>query len=179
MAVTIRQAAKVICSAKISSPGANGDAAPAVNQADFCPSDPAVVCVTGDRILRFFRVVDAQFKPLPLNLKMELQVYTAHCWLADEQVQCYPMFFCVYYLSRRMSSAMKSTTVICDVTHEYLRTGCIGYGKEGRGNGGGWRTRWEKTCLADDIREHASFSKAWLLCAIDSRYCPPSLFSAA
>lgn len=57
-----------------------------MNQADFCPSDPAVVCVTGDRILRFFRVVDAQFKPLPLNLKMELQVYTAHCWLADEQV---------------------------------------------------------------------------------------------
>lgn len=76
----------MICSAKISSPGPNGDPAPAVNQADFCPSDPAVVCVTGDKILRFFRVVDAQFKPLPLNLKMELQAYTAHCWLADEQV---------------------------------------------------------------------------------------------
>ncbi|CAM9162267.1 unnamed protein product [Pylaiella littoralis] len=82
---TAEKAAKVICSAKISSPGVNGDAAPAVNQADFCPSDPAVICITGDRILRFFRVVDAQFKPLPLNLKMELQVYTAHCWLADEQ----------------------------------------------------------------------------------------------
>ena len=81
-----RQAAKVICSAKISSPGTNGDPAPAVSQADFCPTDPAVVCVTGDKILRFFRVVDAQFKPLPLNLKMELQVYTAHCWLADDQV---------------------------------------------------------------------------------------------
>lgn len=86
MYCTSRQAAKVICTAKISSPGPNGDPAPAVNQADFCPSDPAVVCVTGYRILRFFRVVDAQFKPLPLNLKMELQVYTAHCWLADEQV---------------------------------------------------------------------------------------------
>lgn len=83
---TSRQAAKVICSAKISSPGPNGDPAPAVNQADFCPSDPAVVCITGDKVLRFFRVVDAQFKPLPLSLKMELQVYTAHCWLADEQV---------------------------------------------------------------------------------------------
>lgn len=83
---TSPQAAKVICSAKISSPGANGDPAPAANQADFCPTDPAVVCVTGDKIFRFFRVIDAQFKPLPLNLKMELQVYTAHCWLADEQV---------------------------------------------------------------------------------------------
>ncbi|CAM9408970.1 unnamed protein product [Ectocarpus fasciculatus] len=83
---TAEKAAKVICSVKISSPGANGDPAPAVNQADFCPSDPAVVCVTGDKILRFFRVVDAQFKPLPLSLKMELQVYTAHCWLADDQV---------------------------------------------------------------------------------------------
>ncbi|CAM9245094.1 unnamed protein product [Scytosiphon promiscuus] len=83
---TAEKAAKVICSAKISSPGANGDPAPAANQADFCPTDPAVVCVTGDKILRFFRVIDAQFKPLPLNLKMELQVYTAHCWLADEQV---------------------------------------------------------------------------------------------
>lgn len=86
------QAAKVICSAKISSPGANGDPAPAVNQADFSPTDPAVVCVTGDKILRFFRVVDAQFKPLPLNLKMEVQMYTAHCWLADEQVRtCDPL----------------------------------------------------------------------------------------
>lgn len=81
-----RQAAKVICSAKISIPGANGDPAPAVNQADFCPSDATVICVTGDKILRFFRVTDAQLKPLPLNLKMELQVYTAHCWLGDEQV---------------------------------------------------------------------------------------------
>ena len=80
------QAAKVICSAKISIPGANGDPAPAVNQADFCPSDASVICVTGDKILRFFRVTDAQLKPLPLNLKMELQVYTAHCWLGDEQV---------------------------------------------------------------------------------------------
>ncbi|CAM9298321.1 unnamed protein product, partial [Laminaria digitata] len=57
-----------------------------VNQADFCPSDATVICVTGDKILRFFRVTDAQLKPLPLNLKMELQVYTAHCWLGDEQV---------------------------------------------------------------------------------------------
>lgn len=83
------QAAKVICSAKISSPGANGDLAPAVNQADFCPSDASLVCVTGDKILRFFRVADAQFKPLPLNLKMELQVYTAHCWLGDEQARSF------------------------------------------------------------------------------------------
>ncbi|CAM9422140.1 unnamed protein product, partial [Hapterophycus canaliculatus] len=83
---TAEKAAKVICSAKISSPGTNGDPAPAANQADFCPTDPSVVCVTGDKILRFFRVIDAQFKPLPLNLKMELQVYTAHCWLVDEQV---------------------------------------------------------------------------------------------
>lgn len=102
-----RQAAKVICSAKISSPGANGDPAPAVNQADFCPSDPAVICVTGDRILRFFRVVDAQFKPLPLNLKMELQLYTAHCWLADEQVKCWPAVcifgLFVYNVSRRQA----------------------------------------------------------------------------
>lgn len=81
------QAAKVICSAKISVPGANGDPAPAVNQADFCPSDATVICVTGDKILRFFRVTDAQLKPLPLNLKMELQVYTAHCWLGEEQVR--------------------------------------------------------------------------------------------
>lgn len=71
----------------MSSPGTNGDPAPAVNEADFCPSDAAVVCVTGDRILRFFRVADSQFKPLPLNLKMELQVYTAHCWLAEDQVR--------------------------------------------------------------------------------------------
>ena len=81
------QAAKVICSAKISSPGANGDPAPAVNQADFCPTDASVICVTGDKIIRFFRVADVQLKPLPLILKIELQVYTAHCWLDNDEAR--------------------------------------------------------------------------------------------
>lgn len=90
----------MICSAKISLPGANGDPAPAVNQADFCPSDASVICVTGDKILRFFRVTDAQLKPLPLNLKMELQGYTAHCWLGDEQVGTQSLFLHAAYLLR-------------------------------------------------------------------------------
>ncbi|CAM9189545.1 unnamed protein product [Choristocarpus tenellus] len=83
---TAEKAAKVICTVKVSSSNLNGDPAPPVNQADFCPVDGTVVCVTGERILRFFRVADSQFKPLQLSYKAELQNYTCHCWLTDEKV---------------------------------------------------------------------------------------------
>lgn len=58
----------------------------AIYQADFCPSDSSVVCVTGDGILKFFRVSDNQFKPIPLSLKRDAQNYLCHTWLSDERV---------------------------------------------------------------------------------------------
>ncbi|KAK7242357.1 WD-repeat domain [Aureococcus anophagefferens] len=54
---------------------------PPVYQADFCPQDSTVVCVTGDSILRFMRITENQFRPIPFNLKREPQNYLCHCWL--------------------------------------------------------------------------------------------------
>ncbi|CAM9243116.1 unnamed protein product [Phaeothamnion confervicola] len=83
---TVEKAAKLLCTVKISSPGPDEAWAPPVHQADFCPSDATVVCVTGDRVLRFFRVADNQFKPMPLTIKQELQHYLCHTWLPDDRV---------------------------------------------------------------------------------------------
>lgn len=81
------QAARVVCSIKISVPGDDGDPAAAVSQASCSPSDSSAICVTGDKIIKFFRVADSQFKPLTPNSKVEQKVYTAHCWLDDDQAR--------------------------------------------------------------------------------------------
>lgn len=81
------QAAKVVCSVKISVPGDDGNPAATVYQANCSPSDSSAICVTGDKIIKFFRVVDSQFKPSTLNSKVEQKVYTAHCWLGDDQAR--------------------------------------------------------------------------------------------
>ena len=78
---TADRAAKVITTLKISTH--NG---PPVYQADFCPTDSTVVCVTGEGILRFFRITENQFRPVPVNLKREPQNYLCHCWLPEDRV---------------------------------------------------------------------------------------------
>ncbi|KAH8057395.1 hypothetical protein JL721_9775 [Aureococcus anophagefferens] len=54
--------------------------------ADFCPQDSTVVCVTGDSILRFMRITENQFRPIPFNLKREPQNYLCHCWLPEDRL---------------------------------------------------------------------------------------------
>jgi cilia- and flagella-associated protein 57 len=79
------KAAKALCTVRMSSAAAAGETAPAVRQADFCPSDPGLVGVTGDHILRFFRIMEGQLKPLNVNVKMDLQVEILQkCRFSDE-----------------------------------------------------------------------------------------------
>jgi WD40 repeat protein len=73
--------AKVVASAKVSN--ANGAA---INQADYCPADPNVVCVSGNGILKFFKIADGQFKPVQTAIKRDPQNYLCHCWLSDDRV---------------------------------------------------------------------------------------------
>jgi WD40 repeat protein len=52
----------------------------------FSPEDPSMLLVTGDTIIKFFRVQDGAFKPVNPNLsKREPQNYLAHAWLPDDQ----------------------------------------------------------------------------------------------
>ncbi|CAM9359992.1 unnamed protein product, partial [Chrysoparadoxa australica] len=83
------KAPKIVCSMRVGpsgvSQGPAGDAI-SVSQADFCTSDPGIVCVTGDHIIYFFRVSDGLFKPIPISLKTELQYFTCHAWLPEDKL---------------------------------------------------------------------------------------------
>lgn len=73
--------AKVVATVK-SSNTAGSD----IHQADCNPMDPTVVCVSGDHVLKLFRVADNTFKPLPMNLKRDPQTYLCHSWLTDDRM---------------------------------------------------------------------------------------------
>jgi cilia- and flagella-associated protein 57 len=72
---------KVLALAKVS----NAQNSP-IYHVSFCPEDPSMVLVTGDTIIKFFRVQDGAFKPVNPNLsKREPQNYLSHSWLPDDQ----------------------------------------------------------------------------------------------
>jgi cilia- and flagella-associated protein 57 len=60
---------------------------PVAYKGDFCPSDPNVICVSGEGMLRFFRIQEGSFRPIPLVLKREAQNYLSHCWLDSDKVR--------------------------------------------------------------------------------------------
>jgi len=77
----VEKAVKVITTIKLATPSGN-----AVYRADFCPTDPTVISVTGNGILRFFRIVENSFRPISLNIKREPQNYVSQCWLPDDRI---------------------------------------------------------------------------------------------
>jgi WD40 repeat protein len=55
-----------------------------IHQVSFCPSDPSVVCVTGNGILRFLHIEQNEFKSIPFSMgKREPQNYLCHAWIDD------------------------------------------------------------------------------------------------
>jgi len=55
-----------------------------IHQVSFCPTDPSVVCVTGNGILRFLHIEQNEFKSIPFSMgKREPQNYLSHCWVDD------------------------------------------------------------------------------------------------
>jgi WD40 repeat protein len=79
---------KILHSIRTSAPSAGGEEAMPVAQISFSPrtTGSLLLCVTGDRVLRFFRVGDGQCKPMSLNIKSELQSYTCHAWTSPDVV---------------------------------------------------------------------------------------------
>lgn len=78
---TIEKAAKVVTSIKLATPNEKS-----IFQADFSPTDSSIICVSGDGILKFFRIVDHCFRPITVNLKQEPQYFSCHCWLSTGQI---------------------------------------------------------------------------------------------
>ena len=57
----------------------------AIYQCSYCPSDPTVVCVSGNGILRFLHLDQTTFKVIQFNMgKREAQNYLCHCWIDDK-----------------------------------------------------------------------------------------------
>uniref|UniRef100_H3GPP5 Uncharacterized protein n=1 Tax=Phytophthora ramorum TaxID=164328 RepID=H3GPP5_PHYRM len=55
-------------------------APPQVSACSFSDVDSGLVCVTGAGLVRFFRVLETSFRPLP-SPRMETHVFLAHAWL--------------------------------------------------------------------------------------------------
>jgi WD40 repeat protein len=55
-----------------------------IHQCSYCPTDPSVVCVTGNGVLRFLHLEQNEFKSIPFSIgKREPQNYLCHCWVED------------------------------------------------------------------------------------------------
>eukprot|EP01031_Cornospumella_fuschlensis_P041418 gene41418-50536_t len=75
----VEKTAKALCSAKISLSDENP-----VHQISFCPWDNAVILVIGKGILRLFRFVEGQLRPLTITVRRDVANFLSHCWLPDE-----------------------------------------------------------------------------------------------
>jgi len=74
----IEKVPKVIVSIRLATPSGKR-----IQRADMCPSDSRLICVSGNGILRFFKVTDNIFRPVTVNLRREQQNYVNHCWLSS------------------------------------------------------------------------------------------------
>lgn len=77
----VEKTAKVLCSTKISLTDENF-----VNLVSFCPWDPMVVLVLGKGILRLFRFVEGQFRPIQISVRNQQANFISHCWLPGDQL---------------------------------------------------------------------------------------------
>ena len=57
-----------------------------IRQADFCPSDPNVVCVSGNGVLKLLKVMEGSFRPMAVALKRDPQNYMCHAWLPEDRL---------------------------------------------------------------------------------------------
>ncbi|GLD97629.1 hypothetical protein PINS_up006319 [Pythium insidiosum] len=73
--------AKLLASVK-----ATNQAGGAVNQVDFSPNDPSVLCVSGNGIIKFLRFVDGQLRLQATPLKREPANFLCHAWVSDDRV---------------------------------------------------------------------------------------------
>ena len=57
-----------------------------VHQADFSPWDSSLVCVSGNEILKIFKLQEGVMKQVSISIKHEIQHYLCHAWLQEDRV---------------------------------------------------------------------------------------------
>lgn len=77
----VEKGAKFLCSAKI----ALSDETP-VHRVSFCPWDPTVILVIGKSILRLFRYIEGQLRPMSITVRRDQANFISFAWLAEEQL---------------------------------------------------------------------------------------------
>lgn len=77
----VEKGAKYLCATKI----ALSDDTP-VHRVSFCPWDPTVILVIGKSILRLFRYIEGQLRPMSITVRRDQANFISYAWLADEQL---------------------------------------------------------------------------------------------
>ena len=57
-----------------------------VNQVSFCPWDSNVILVIGKSLIRIFRVMEGQLRPVSVNVRREHANFISHTWLWDDKL---------------------------------------------------------------------------------------------
>lgn len=79
----IEKVPKILISIRLATPSGKQ-----IRRADMCPTDSRLICVSGNGIIRFFRIASDSrvFRPLTVQLRREQQNYVHHCWLSSGNV---------------------------------------------------------------------------------------------
>lgn len=75
----VEKAAKAICSVRIAQSEDNS-----VHAISFCPWDNTVILVLGRSVLRLFRFVEGQLRPMTLTVRRDQASFISHCWVGEE-----------------------------------------------------------------------------------------------
>ncbi|RHY29079.1 hypothetical protein DYB32_005463 [Aphanomyces invadans] len=81
---TIKLAPTGTASPSTSSSSSAANAVPVVSQCSFSNVDPSIVCCTGLNIIKFFRIVDTAFRPMPSS-RVDAQNFLCHAWLKQKE----------------------------------------------------------------------------------------------
>nr|CCA14945.1 conserved unknown protein putative [Albugo laibachii Nc14] len=76
---------KLVASIKMnaSSGWSNGQS---VHTARISPSDGMNICVSGNGNIKFFKLIDNQFRPQTATIKRETPKFTSHAWITEERI---------------------------------------------------------------------------------------------
>lgn len=77
----VEKGAKLLSSIKVSITDDNP-----VHRISFCPSDPTVILAIGKSILRLFRYIEGQLRPMSITVRRDQANFISFAWLGEDQL---------------------------------------------------------------------------------------------
>eukprot|EP01038_Epipyxis_sp_PR26KG_P006512 gene6512-8950_t len=75
----VEKSIKILCTLKVS-------LSEEVHQVSFCPWDSTIILVIGKNILRLYRYIEGQLRPIGLTVRRDQANFISHCWLPDDHL---------------------------------------------------------------------------------------------